>query len=67
MVLNPEMATTSPPFGPPPFVMNGVASPCATTDDVHRAAFPFVGLNLAAMAAGIVFPVVVPWPPGPMG
>ena len=66
MLRNPEMATASPPFGLPPFVMNGIASPDAAMGDVYRAAFPFVGPNLVVMAAMIAFPAVVPWLPGPM-
>ena len=67
MVLDLEMATTSPPCGLTPFVMNGGASSGATMGDVYRAAFPFVRLNLVAMAAAVAFPAVVPWLPGPMG
>ena len=66
MLLNMEMATTSPPFGLNLYVMKGVAPPDTTIGDIYRAALPFLGCDLAAMALMIAFPVVVLWLPGLM-
>jgi tripartite ATP-independent transporter DctM subunit len=63
MVLNLEMATISPPFGLSLFVMKGIASPSTTMNDIYRAAFPFVVLNLIVMAIMIAFPETVLWLP----
>ncbi len=64
VLLNIEMATTSPPFGLTLFVMKGVAPPGTTMGDVYRAALPFLGLDLIAMVLIIAFPVIVLWLPG---
>ncbi len=62
-LLNTEMATTSPPFGTNLFVMKGVAPHDTTMGDIYRAALPFLGCDLVAMALLIAFPVVVLWLP----
>jgi len=66
MLLNMEMATTSPPFGLNLYVMKGVAPPDTTMGDIYRAALPFIGCDLAAMTLMISFPIVVLWLPGMM-
>lgn len=65
-LINIEVAGISPPFGLSLFVMKGVASTDTTMGDIYRAALPFCGLSLIAMALIIVFPTVALWLPGLM-
>jgi TRAP-type C4-dicarboxylate transport system permease large subunit len=66
MLLNMEMAATSPPFGTVLFVMKGVAPPDTTMGDIYRAALPFLLCDLIAITLIIVFPQLVLWLPGLM-
>ena len=66
LLLNIEMATTSPPFGLSLFVMKGVAPRGTTMGDIYRAALPFLYCDAIAMALIIVFPVIALWLPGLM-
>jgi len=66
MLLNMEMATTSPPFGLSLFVMKGVAPRDTTMGDIYRAALPFLGCDLIVMLAMMLFPPLVLWLPGLM-
>ena len=66
MLLNVEMATTSPPFGLSLFVMRGVAPPDTTIGDCYRAALPFLYCDLIVMALIISFPAVALWLPALM-
>ena len=66
MLLNMEMAVTSPPFGLSLFVMKGVAPSDTTMGDIYRAALPFLGCDLIVMIAMIYFPPLVLWLPGMM-
>lgn len=65
-LLNIEMAGTSPPFGLGLFVMKGVAPPDTTMGDIYRAALPFLGCDLIAMALILAFPALTLWLPGLM-
>ena len=64
LLLNVEMATTSPPFGSGLYVMKGVAPPGTTMGDCYRAALPFLGCDLIAMVLIIAFPSLALWLPG---
>ncbi len=66
VLINIEMAMTTPPFGMNLFVMKGVAPPDTTMGDIYRAALPFLGCDLVAMALTIAFPAVALWLPGLM-
>lgn len=66
MLLNMEMATTSPPFGLVLFVMKGVAPPGTTMGDIYRAGLPFLLCDAIAMGVIMIFPGVVLWLPGLM-
>jgi tripartite ATP-independent transporter DctM subunit len=66
VLLNMEMAQTSPPFGASLFVMKGVAPPDTTMGDIYRAALPFLYLDLIAMALIIIFPQMALWLPALM-
>ena len=66
MLLNIEMATTTPPFGLSLFVMKGVAPPDTTMGDIYRAALPFLYCDAIAMALIMAFPAIALWLPGLM-
>jgi TRAP-type mannitol/chloroaromatic compound transport system permease large subunit len=66
VLLNIEMAMTTPPFGINLFVMKGVAPSDTTMGDIYRAALPFLGCDAVAMALIIAFPAVALWLPGLM-
>jgi tripartite ATP-independent transporter DctM subunit len=66
MLLNMEMATTSPPFGLVLFVMKSVAPKETTMADIYKAALPFLACDAVAMAAIMAFPALVLWLPGLM-
>jgi len=61
MLMNMEIAPTSPPFGVNLFVMKGVAPADTTMGDIYRAALPFIGCDLIAMALVICFPGIAIW------
>ncbi len=65
-LLNMEMATTTPPFGLLLFVVKGVAPPGTTMGDCYRAALPFLGCDLIALALIISFPSLAIWLPALM-
>ena len=66
MLLNMEMATTSPPFGLALFVMKGVAPEETRMQDIFSSAVPFLLCDLVAMIIMMAFPQVVLWLPGLM-
>jgi len=66
MLLNMEMATTSPPFGLGLFAMKGVAPSDTTMGDLYRAALPFLGCDLVAMLMIMLFPPITLWLPNLM-
>jgi tripartite ATP-independent transporter DctM subunit len=66
MLLNMEMATTSPPFGLVLFVMKGVAPHGTTMGDIYKAGLPFLACDAVAMALIMAFPGLVLWLPGLM-
>jgi len=66
MLLNMEMATTSPPFGLGLFAMKGVAPSDTTMGDLYRAALPFLGCDLIAMLMIMFFPPLALWLPSLM-
>ena len=65
-LINLEMALITPPFGLCLFVMKGVAPPGTTMGDVYKAALPFIGLQIIAMALIMFFPPIALWLPGVM-
>jgi tripartite ATP-independent transporter DctM subunit len=56
MLLNMEMATTTPPFGLVLFVMKGVASEDTTMGDIYKAGLPFLACDAIAMGLIMAFP-----------
>ena len=63
-LINLEMSLITPPFGLCLFVMKGVAPPNTTTGEIYKAALPFVGLQIIAMALIMFFPTIALWLPG---
>ena len=66
MLLNLEMAMSTPPFGILLFVMKGVAPPETTMVDIVKAATPFLVCDLIVMITLIAFPSIVLLLPGLM-
>ncbi len=66
MLLNLEIAFTTPPFGLLLFVMKGVAPEDTKMGDIYRAALPFIICDLIAMALIMAFPAITLWLPGLM-
>ena len=58
MLINIEMAQTTPPYGILLYVMKGVASPDTTMGDIIRSAIPFLIFDLIAMDLIIAFPEI---------
>jgi tripartite ATP-independent transporter DctM subunit len=58
MLINMEMATTSPPFGLVLFVMKGVAPSDTTMGDIYKAGLPFLACDAVAMGLIIAFPAL---------
>ena len=67
MLLNMQMASTSPPFGLQLFVMKGVAPKGTTMIDIYKSGLPFLGCDFVAMVAMLAFPPIVLWLPSQMG
>jgi TRAP-type C4-dicarboxylate transport system permease large subunit len=63
LLLNIEMAVTSPPFGLVLFVMKGIAPADTTIGDIYRGALPFLGCDLIVMVLLIAFPTIALWLP----
>lgn len=66
MLLNMQMASTSPPFGLGLFVMKGVAPAGTTMSEIYKAALPFLACDSVALFLMIVFPPMVLWLPSLM-
>jgi len=63
MLINMEMATITPPFGLVLFTMKAVA-PNYTMEDVYKASFPFVILDVASIVILMLFPSLILFLPG---
>lgn len=66
MLLNMEMANTTPPFGLTLYVMKGYAPVSTTMGDIYRAGLPFLACDAVAMVLIIIFPQLVLWLPSLM-
>ncbi len=63
MLINLEIAFTSPPFGLLLFVMKGVAPEGTTMSDIYKAVIPFMICDLVVMALIMIFPAIALWLP----
>lgn len=59
MLVNLQIAQTTPPFGLGLFIMKGVAPKDTRMTDIYMAAVPFLLCDLIAMALLIAFPILV--------
>ena len=63
MLINIEIALTTPPFGMICFVMKGVAPRDTTMTDIYRAALPFIICDIIAIGLIVLFPDIVTYLP----
>jgi tripartite ATP-independent transporter DctM subunit len=63
LLVNFEMALTTPPFGMILFVMKGSAPPDTRMVDIYKAAVPFLICDAVAIALMIMFPEISTWLP----
>ncbi|QBI19901.1 TRAP transporter large permease subunit [Egibacter rhizosphaerae] len=66
MLINLQIAGTTPPFGLNLFVMKGVAPPETRMGTVYLSALPFIGSDLVVIGLLIAVPTLVTWLPGLM-
>lgn len=66
LLINIEMAQTTPPYGILLYVMKGVSPPGTTLGHIIRAAVPFLICDAIAMAAIMAVPDIALWLPGLM-
>ncbi|MBW1721761.1 MAG: TRAP transporter large permease subunit [Deltaproteobacteria bacterium] len=66
MLINMEMANTTPPFGLLLFVMKGVAPPDTTMGDIYKAGIPFLLCDAMVMVLVMIFPQIALYLPGLM-
>jgi len=66
MLINMEMANTTPPFGLLLFVMKGVAPKNTTMIDVYKAGIPFLMCDATVMALVMIFPQIALYLPALM-
>ena len=66
MLINIEIALTTPPFGMLCFVMKGVAPEDTSMTDVYKAAIPFIICDIIAIVFLIFFPRIVTFLPNIM-
>lgn len=66
MLINMEMANTTPPFGLLLFVMKGVAPPGTTMAEIYKAGIPFLLCDAFVMIIVMIFPQVALYLPGLM-
>ena len=59
--LNLQIAFISPPVGFSLFYLQGVAPKEVSTFDIHKSAFPFMGLQLIVLILVVLFPQTVSW------
>ncbi len=67
MLINIEMAQTTPPYGILLYVMKGVAPPDTTMGEIIRSAIPFLICDLIAMGLIVTFPEITLALPDLMG
>jgi tripartite ATP-independent transporter DctM subunit len=64
MLINMEMANTTPPFGLLLFVMKGVAPKDTTMADIYKAGVPFLLCDTAVMVLVMIIPPIALYLPG---
>lgn len=61
--MNMQVSYLSPPFGPAAFYLKGVAPPDISLNEIFSAMWPFIGLQVVAIALIIFFPALALWLP----
>jgi tripartite ATP-independent transporter DctM subunit len=62
--MNMQVSYLSPPFGPAAFYLKGVAPPDISLNEIFSALWPFMGLQIVALAVVVTFPRITLWLPG---
>lgn len=62
-----QLAYLTPPFAPACFYLKSVAPPDISLDEIFAAMWPFIGLQLLALALLIAFPGLATWLPSVIG
>lgn len=65
--LSMQLAYLTPPFAPACFYLKSVAPPEIGMDEIFAAMWPFIGLQLVALALLIAFPGLATWLPSVIG
>lgn len=61
--MNMQISYLSPPFGPAAFYLKGVAPPEISLQDIYKALWPFMLLQILAILIVIAFPQIALWLP----
>jgi len=61
--MNMQVSYLSPPFGPACFYLKGVAPPEISLNQIFSAMWPFIGLQLVAIALVLLYPDIAMWLP----
>ena len=64
--MNMQISYVSPPFGPAVFYLKGVTPPDITIGDIFHSIWPFLALQVTALAIVMMFPQLALWLPGRM-
>jgi TRAP-type mannitol/chloroaromatic compound transport system permease large subunit len=61
--MNMQISYLSPPFGPAAFYLKSVAPPEISLQDIYRALWPFILMQITAIALVMIFPEIALWLP----
>ena len=61
--MNMQISYLSPPFGPAAFYLKGVAPPEISLQDIYRALWPFMLMQIVALGLVMAFPEIALWLP----
>lgn len=64
--MNMQISYVSPPFGPAAFYLKGVTPPGISMTDIFRSVWPYIGLQIMALALVMAFPQIALWLPATM-
>ena len=64
--MNMQISYISPPFGPAAFYLKGVVPPGVTLGDIFSSIWPYLLLQVVALALVITFPQIALWLPSTM-
>jgi len=64
VMINLQVSFLTPPFAYSIFYLKGITPPQIRVTDIYRGVFPFVGLQIVALALCVIFPALITWLPG---